>query len=157
MFYGGSAWFDYNEPYLTKQMWCRGGSEGFAFTEPYLTAALQEEQGVEGNCTHLLGGATALNHFDPSHSLSAEERNVLWGCGSTIPNHIFTRGSRCVWYLNTCTGWFNHSEPPRTFTNHFNTEKARCVEVYHIRLRWFDYTEPFRITSSQGDQGVYGT
>ena len=26
-----------------------------------------------------------------------------------------------------------------------------------MRSRWFDYTEPFRITSSQGDQGVYGT
>ena len=26
-----------------------------------------------------------------------------------------------------------------------------------MRSRWFDYTEPFRSTSSQGDQGVYGT
>ena len=50
-----------------------------------------------------------------------------------------------------------HSEPSQTFTNHFNTEKARCVEVYHMHSRWFDYTEPSRTTSSQVDQGVYGT
>ena len=48
----------------------------------------------------------------------------------TFSNHIFTRGSRCVY---TCSGWFNRSEPLRTFMNRFNTEKARCVEVYHMR------------------------
>ena len=59
----------------------------------------------------------------------------------TFSNHIFTRGSRCVWYLYTCSGWFNRSEPLRTFSNHFSAEKARCVEVYHMNSGWFDYTD----------------
>ena len=29
----------------------------------------------------------------------------------TFSNHIFTRKSRCVVYLYTCSGWFNRSEP----------------------------------------------
>ena len=75
----------------------------------------------------------------------------------TFSNHIFTRKSRCVVYLYTCSRWFNRSEPPRTFMNRFNTEKAMCVEVYHMCSKWFDCTEPFRTTYSQGDQAVYGT
>ena len=88
----------------------------------------------------------------------------------TFSNRIFTRGSRCVVYLYTCSRWFNHSEPPRTFSNHFSAEKARCALVYHefgvVRLyrtfsnhssKWFDYAEPFRTTYPQGDQSVYGT
>ena len=31
------------------------------------------------------------------------------------------------------------------------------VEVYRMGLGWFDHTEPSRTTSSQVDQGVYGT
>ena len=58
----------------------------------------------------------------------------------TFSNHILTRGSRCVGYLYTCSGWFNRSEPPRTFSNHFSA--ARCVEVYHMSSGWFDSTEP---------------
>ena len=29
-----------------------------------------EEQGVEGNCTHILGGSIALNLFEPPHVVS---------------------------------------------------------------------------------------
>ena len=35
-------------------------SEWFDYTEPYLTVSSQEEQGVEGNCTQIPGGSTAL-------------------------------------------------------------------------------------------------
>ena len=79
----------------------------------------------------------------------------------TFSNHIFTRGSRCVWYLYTCSRWFNRSEPPRTFTNHFNTERARCVEVYHMRSifhmrsKQLDYSKLSQTTISQWEQGVH--
>ena len=61
----------------------------------------------------------------------------------TFSNHIFTRGSRCVWYLYTCSGWFIRSELPRTISNHFNAEKTMCVEVYHMSSGWsFSAVEP---------------
>ena len=60
----------------------------------------------------------------------------------------------CSVPICTCSGWFNHSEPPQIFTNHFDTEEARCVEAYRMHSRWFDYTEPSRTTPSQVDQGV---
>ena len=41
------------------------GSNWFDHTEPFLTAASQEEQGVEGKCTQIPGGSTALNLFEP--------------------------------------------------------------------------------------------
>ena len=54
----------------------------------------------------------------------------------TFSNHIFTRGSRCVWYLYTCSGWFIRSELPRTFSNHFSADKARCAEVFRMSSGW---------------------
>ena len=32
---------------------------------------------MEGNCTQIPGGSTALNHFEPPHVVSVEERNVV--------------------------------------------------------------------------------
>ena len=52
----------------------------FGYTEPYPTVASQEEQGVEGNCTQIPGGPTALNHFEPPHAALVEVRNVVEGC-----------------------------------------------------------------------------
>ena len=88
---------------------------------------------------------TSSNLFEP---LQCRESKVCiglshgFGVYRTFSNHIFTRESRCVVYLYTCSGWFDRSEPPQTFMNRFDTEKARCVEVYHMRSKWFDYTEP---------------
>ena len=48
----------------------KGSSEWFDYTEPYLNASSQEEQGVEGNCTQIPGGSTALNLFEPPHVVS---------------------------------------------------------------------------------------
>ena len=48
----------------------RAVSEWFDYTEPYLTALSQEEQGVEGNCTQIPGGSTALNLFEPPRVVS---------------------------------------------------------------------------------------
>ena len=48
--------------------------EWFDYTEPYLTASSHEEQGVEGTCTHIPGGATALNLFEPPHGVSVLAR-----------------------------------------------------------------------------------
>ena len=62
----------------------------------------------------------------------------------------------CAGWLCTCSGWFKHIEPQRTYTNHSITEKARCVEVYHRSSGWFDCTEPSLCTSLQGKQGVQG-
>ena len=42
------------------------------------------------------------------------------------------RETRCVGYLYASSGWFNISEPPRTFSNHFSAEIARCVEVFRM-------------------------
>ena len=45
-------------------------SEWFYSTEPYLTSSSQEEHGVEGNCTQIPGGSTALKLFEPPHVVS---------------------------------------------------------------------------------------
>ena len=95
------------------------------------------------NCSELL--RTFSNHYSAEKAMYVQVSYMSLGY-RTFSNHIFTRKSRRVVYLYTCSGWFNRSEPPRTFMNHFNTEKARCVEVYHMRSKWFDYTEPFRTT-----------
>ena len=49
------------------------------------------------------------------------------------------RGDQSVGYLYTSSGWFNHSEPTRTF---FSAEKTKSVEVFHMNSGWFDFTEP---------------
>ena len=96
---------------------------------------------------------TSSNLLEPHHHRDSKVCRVLsheFGVVRLYRTFYNTRGSRCVWYLYTCSGWFNSSEPLRTFMNRFNTEKARCVEVSHRRSKWSDYTEPFRITYSQG-------
>ena len=56
----------------------------------------------------------------------------------------------------SCSGWFKHIEPRRTFSNHIITEIARCVEFCHMSSGWFDCTEPSLSTSLQGKQGMQG-
>ena len=58
--------------------------------------------------------------------------------------------------LCTCSGWFKHIEPPRTFSNHIITKIARYIEFCHISSELFDCTEPSLSTSLQGKQGVQG-
>ena len=93
---------------------------------------------------------TLSNHFNAEKTMCVEVINLY----RTFSNHIFTRGSMCVGYLYTSSGWLNCSELPRTFSNHFSAEKAMHVQVFYMSLGWFNYTEPSRTTSSQGDQGV---
>ena len=64
--------------------------------------------------------------------------------------------TRCAGCLCTSSGWFKHSEPPRTYSNHNITKLARCGEVCHLRSGWFDCTEPSLATMLQGKQGVQG-
>ena len=59
------------------------------------------------------------------------------------------RGNKVCRVLCTCSGWFKHIEPPRTFSNHIITKIARCVEFCHISSGWFDCTEPSLSTSLQ--------
>ena len=66
------------------------------------------------------------------------------------------RGNKVCRVLCTCSGWFKHIEPPRTFSNHIITKIARCVEFCHMSSGWFDCTEPSLSTSLQGKQGVQG-
>ena len=56
----------------------------------------------------------------------------------------------------TCSGWFKHIEPRRTFLNHIITKIAKCVEFCHMSSGWFDCTEPSLSTSLQGKQGMQG-
>ena len=64
---------------------------------------------------------------------------------TTSLQEIGVQGAIC-----TCSGWFKHIEPRRTFPNNIITEIARCVEFCHISSGWFDYTEP----SLSGVQGA---
>ena len=45
-------------------------------------------------------------------------------------------------------GWFNHSEPKRTYTNHTSTEIARCVGCFCTRSGWYKHSEPQRTYTS---------
>ena len=58
--------------------------------------------------------------------------------------------------LCTCSGWFKHIEPCRTYSNHIITKIARCVEFCHMSSGWFDCTEHSLSTSLQGKQGMKG-
>ena len=58
--------------------------------------------------------------------------------------------------LCTCSGWFKHIEPPRTFSNHIITKIARCVEFCHMSSVWFDCTEPSLSTSVAGETRCAG-
>ena len=62
-----------------------------------------------------------------------------------------TGETRCAGCLCTCSGWFKHIEPRRTFLNHIITDIAKCVEFCHMSSGWFDHTEP----SLSGVQGAY--
>ena len=55
----------------------QASSEWFDYTEPYPTASPQKEQGVEGNCTQIPGGSTALNLFEPTRIVSVWEADVV--------------------------------------------------------------------------------
>ena len=94
----------------------------------------------------------------------------------TFSNYIVTGETRCAGGLCPSSGWFKHSEPPRTFSNHFLTEIARCGELCHMSSGrcsnhfiteiarcveffyrssgWLDYTAPSLATSLQGKQEV---
>ena len=74
----------------------------------------------------------------------------------TFSSYSLAGETRCAGCLSTRSGWFKHSEPPRTYTNHIITEIATCVEVYHMSSGWFDCTEPSLCTVLQGKQGEQG-
>ena len=71
----------------------------------------------------------------------------------TFSVYIVAGETRCAGCLCTCSGWFKHIEPRRTF---IITEIARCLEFCHMSSGWFDCTEPSLSTSLQGKQGVQG-
>ena len=99
----------------------------------------------------------------------------------TLSKHTVTRGSWCVGYLDTCSGWFNRSDLPRTIANHCSAEKTQCVEVsdrsagdstvphhiftrgsrcagvHHVSSEGCASTEPYLTASSQEEHGVEGT
>ena len=52
--------------------------------------------------------------------------------------YIVAGETRCAGCLCTCSGWFKHIEPRRTFPNHIITEIANCVEFCHMSSGWFD-------------------
>ena len=87
--------------------------------------------------------------------------------GSTIPNHLITRGSRFVRNLDTCSGWLKRGEPPRTSSNLFEPLQCRESKVRRglaqfVKVRSglsheFGVVRRYRTTYSQGGQGVYVT
>ena len=88
---------------------CHMSSGWVDCTEPSLSTSLQGKQGVQG--------AYAVRD------------------GSTIPNLLCLhryRGNKECRCLCTCSGWFKHIEPRRTFPNHIITEIAKCVEFCHM-------------------------
>ena len=100
-FYTRSGWFDSTEPFRTTY------SQG-CMVPMHLFRVVQPQR-------------TSSNVFEP---LQCRESKVCRGLSRafgvvrlyrTFSNQIFTRGSRCVVYLYTGSGWFNVSDPPRTF------------------------------------------
>ena len=57
----------------------------------------------------------------------------------TFSIYIVEGETRCAWCLcpSSGSGWFKHSEPPRTYSNHIITEIARCGEVCHRVVRLY--------------------
>ena len=137
---GGSSAANFLEPLQCRENMCvqvyHISSGWFDYTEPFRTTSSQGDQSVYNTYTLVPGGSTTANYL--LETLKCRISKVRRGI-----SHVYT-----------CSRWFNHSEPPRTFSNHFSAEKARCALVYHMSLGWFDYTEPFQTTFSQGDQGV---
>ena len=98
---------------------------------------------------------TSSNLLEPHHYRDSKVCRVLsHEFGVVRPYRIFSVW--CAGCLCTCSGWFKHIEPHRTFSNHIITEIARCLEFCHLSSGWFDCTEPSLSTSLQGKQGVQG-
>ena len=66
------------------------------------------------------------HHYSDSKVLSHEFGVVR--LYRTFSIYIVAGETRCAGCLCTCSGWFKHIEPRRTFPNHIITEIARCVE-----------------------------
>ena len=125
---------------------CRGSSVWLDCTEPSL-------------CT--VYSVTANLHEPQHHRASKVCRGFSHEFGvvrlyRTCSMYLGTGETRSAGCFCKSSGWFKHSEPPRTYANHNITELARCGEVCHRRSGWFDCTERSLATSLQGKQGVQG-
>ena len=100
---------------------------------------------------------TSSNLLEPHHYRDSKVFRVLsheFGVVRlylTFSIYIVAGETRCAGFLCTCSGWFKHMEPRRTFPNHIITVIAKCVEFCHMSSGWFDHTEP----SLSGVQGAY--
>ena len=81
-----------------------------------------------------------FDRTEPSLSTSYEFWGVRLYRTFSIYVHRY-RGNKVCRVLCTCSGWFKHIEPRRTFSNHIITKIARCVEFCHMSSGWFDCTE----------------
>ena len=168
-----SGWFKHIEPHRTFSNhiiteiarcveFCHMSSGWFDRTEPSLSTSLQGKQGVQG--AYALGVVqahrTSSNLPEPHHYRDSKVCRVLsheFGVFRLYRTFsIYIVETRCAGCLCTCSGWFKHIEPHRTFPNQIITEIARCVEFCHMSSGWFDRTEPSLSTSLQGKQGVQG-
>ena len=121
------------------------------------------KQGVQGAYALVRGVSSTSNLLEQHHYRDRKVYRVLsheFGVVRlyrTFSIYIFTEETRYVGcMLCTCSGWFKHIEPPRTFSNHIITKIARCVEFCHMSSGWFDCTEPSLSTSLQEKQGMQG-
>ena len=135
---------------------CHMSSGWFDCTEPSLSTSLQGKQGVQG---HLFGVVqahrTSSNLPEPHHYRDSKVCRVL-SHEFEVVRPYRTVSVWCAGCLCTCSGWFKHIEPHRTFSNHIIIVIARCLEFCHMSSGWFDCTEPSLSTSLQGKQGVQG-
>ena len=62
----------------------------------------------------------------------------------TFSIYIVAWETRCAGCLCTCSGWFKHIEPRRTFPNHIITEIAQVCRVFSHE---FGVVRPYRTVS----------
>ena len=130
-----SGWFKHIEPrrtfsnhIITETVrcveFCHMSSGWFDCTEPSLSTSLQRQQGMQG-VVHLFGVVqahrTSSNLPEPHHYRDSKVCRVLsheFGVVRlyrTFSIYIVTEIARCAGCLCTCSGWFKHIEPHRTF------------------------------------------
>ena len=141
----------------TRRAGCLGNSSGwFKRIEPHRTYSnrLITEIARCGDVCHRSSGW--FDCTEPSLCTSLQWKQGVQGAFAIVWVGSSTSNLFEPTRTTTSSGWFNHSEPHRTYANHNSTEIARCGEVCHIRSGWFDCTEPSLSTSLQGKQGVQG-
>ena len=139
---------------------CHTSSGWFDCTEPSLSTSLQGQQCMQGD-VHLFGVVQAhrtSSNLEPHHYKDSKVCRVLsheFGVVRlyrTFSIYIVTGETRYAGCLCTCSGWFKHIEPRRTFPNHIITEIATITIMCHS-TRSLSQTSSGGRASSQAGMG----